>query len=189
MTRPRASRAGAAEAAAVPTFEVRDLRLAYNVRGRDREVLRGVSFSIGRGESYGLVGESGCGKSTVALAAVRFLPRNGRVTGGAIQFEGEDVLAMSSASSAATARTASRWCTRTPGTALNPTLRIDRQLEEALRMRGVDPARARVRSLELLRSVRFTDPDVVLRRYPHQLSGGMQQRVVIAMALATDPAC
>ena len=69
-------------ASAVPTFEVRDLRLAYNVRGRDREVLRGVSFSIGRGESYGLVGESGCGKSTVALAAVRFLARNGRVTAG-----------------------------------------------------------------------------------------------------------
>jgi len=175
------------DAPAVPTFEVRDLALAYKVRGRDRQVLRGVSFSIARGESYGLVGESGCGKSTVALAAVRFLSRNGRVNGGSITFEGEDVLAMSRSRIRKYRSNGVAMVYQNPGTALNPTLRIDRQLDEALRMRGVDRGAARARSLELLHRVRFTDPDVVLRRYPHQLSGGMQQRVVIAMALATDP--
>ncbi|MBJ7369411.1 MAG: ATP-binding cassette domain-containing protein, partial [Ilumatobacteraceae bacterium] len=79
-----------------PTLEFRDLEVAYTVRGIDREVLRKVSFSIAPGEAYGLVGESGCGKSTAAFAAMRYLPRNGKITSGSILFEGQDIVGMSS---------------------------------------------------------------------------------------------
>ena len=79
-----------------PTLEFRDLEVSYTVRGIDREVLRNVSFSIAPGEAYGLVGESGCGKSTAAFAAMRYLPRNGKITGGSILFEGQDIIGMSS---------------------------------------------------------------------------------------------
>ena len=91
---------------AAQALEVSDLELAYRVRGVDRHVLRGVSFSIGRGRSYGLVGESGCGKSTAALGIVRYLPRNGGVTGGRVSHS-------EGAASAIITRTPSRWCTRT----------------------------------------------------------------------------
>ena len=77
-----------------PTLELRDLKVAYRVRGIDREVLRGISLSIQPGEAYGLVGESGCGKSTAAFAAMRYLPRNGSITGGSIHFEGKDITAL-----------------------------------------------------------------------------------------------
>ena len=101
--------------ASTSALDVSELELVYRVRGVDRPVLRGVSFTIGRGLSYGLVGESGCGKSTAALGIVRYLPRNGRVTGGSISVAGRDVLALGRPrASASTTRGPSRWSTRTP---------------------------------------------------------------------------
>ena len=95
-------------------LDVEDLRLAYRVRGIDRPVLRGVSLTIERGRSYGLVGESGCGKSTVALALVRYLPRNGRVTGGTVHVGGATRSRFGAVRSGSTTRGRCRWSTRTP---------------------------------------------------------------------------
>ena len=112
---------------------VTDLELAYKVRGIDRPVLRGVSFDIEPGRSYGLVGESGCGKSTAALGIVRYLPRNGRITGGSITVAGRDVLALSRAGLRDYhARTVS-MVYQNPGSALNPTIRVGEQVAEVFR--------------------------------------------------------
>ncbi len=179
------SRAGAAAAAAL---EVSDLELVYTVRGIDRPVLRGVSFSIEPGRSYGLVGESGCGKSTAALGIVRYLPRNGRVTSGSVSVAGRDVLALGGKTLRDYhARTVS-MVYQNPGSALNPGMRVGPQVAEAFTVLGVPRGEARERAREALSRVQIADPASVLGRYPHQLSGGMQQRVVIAMALAKDPA-
>ena len=169
-------------------LEVSDLDLVYRVRGVDRAVLRGVAFTIERGRSYGLVGESGCGKSTVALGIVRYLPRNGRISGGAITVAGKDVLALGRRGLRDYhARTVS-MVYQNPGSALNPSLRIGAQVAEAFTVLGVPQKEAAERSQAALARVQIADPSSVLSRYPHQLSGGMQQRVVIAMALAKDPA-
>ncbi len=103
-----------AAATPAPALELEELDVAYAVRGVERAVLRGVSFSVGAGEAYGLVGESGCGKSTTALAVVRYLPRNGRVRGGSIRVAGSDVLGLSREQlRQLRARSGSRWSTRT----------------------------------------------------------------------------
>jgi peptide/nickel transport system ATP-binding protein len=168
-------------------LEVSDLELVYRVRGIDRRVLRGVSFAIERGRSYGLVGESGCGKSTAALGIVRYLPRNGRITGGDVSVAGRDVLALGGRELRDYhARTVS-MVYQNPGSALNPSLKIGTQVAEAFTVLGL-PGEAAERARDALVRVQIADPSSVLGRYPHQLSGGMQQRVVIAMALAKDPA-
>ncbi|MFM2183784.1 MAG: hypothetical protein RJB61_2078 [Actinomycetota bacterium] len=166
---------------------VSDLEVVYRVRGVDREVLRGVTFSIAPGEAYGLVGESGCGKSTTAYAAMRYLPSNGRIVGGQVLVSGNDVTAMSEDRLRQFRATEASMVYQDPAQALNPTLRVGRQLIESFRLLGQDKEQARVSALEALRRVRIADPDRVMDRYPFQLSGGMQQRVVIAMALASDP--
>jgi peptide/nickel transport system ATP-binding protein len=168
-------------------LEVQDLELAYRVRGVERPVLRGVSFAIEAGHSYGLVGESGCGKSTVALAIVRYLPRNGRVTRGTISVAGRDALALDRRDLRSYhARTVS-MVYQNPGAALNPSLRVGYQVAEAFTVLGSARGEAREQARQALAKVQIADPESVMSRYPHQLSGGMQQRVVIAMALATDP--
>ena len=170
-----------------PALEVADLELAYRVRGVDRRVLRGVSFAIERGRSYGLVGESGCGKSTVALGIVRYLPRNGRVTGGHITVAGEDVLALRGGALRDYHARIVSMVYQNPGAALNPSMRVGAQVTEAFTAHNVPGGEASDRALEALRTVQIADPGSVMVRYPHQLSGGMQQRVVIAMALAKNP--
>jgi len=171
-----------------PVLDVANLEVAYRVRGVDRPVLRGVSMTVDRGESYGLVGESGCGKSTAALAVVRYLPRNGKVQGGSVAVAGRDVLALRGRELRGyQARTVS-MVYQNPGTALNPALRVGSQVVEALTVLGAARGEARERAHEALARVQIADPAMVMHRYPHQLSGGMQQRVVIAMALAKDPA-
>ena len=176
------------EAASDAALELRDLDVAYRVRGQDRQVLRELSLRVERGESYGLVGESGCGKSTAALAAVRYLPRNGRVRTGTVLVDGRNVWTLGQRELRQFRANAVSMVYQNPGTALNPSLRVGRQLAEVFTVRGANRDEARTRSLEMLRTVQIADPDSVLGRYPHHLSGGMQQRVVIAMALAKDPA-
>jgi peptide/nickel transport system ATP-binding protein len=174
-------------AAAPDALAVRDLDLAYRVRGRDRQVLRSVSFRIGRGESYGLVGESGCGKSTVALAAVRYLPRNGRVRGGRILVDDRDLMSLGEGDLRHLRANTVSMVYQDPGRALNPSLRIGQQMSEIFRFKGIAKAESLDRSAAMLGRVRIADPRPVLDRYPHQLSGGMQQRVAIAMALSINP--
>ncbi len=164
------------------------LTVTYRMRGRDREVLQDVSFRVRRGEAYGLVGESGCGKSTVAMAALRYLPRNGKVKAGKVIIAGEDVQKLNADALRAMRANAISMVYQDPGRALNPSLTIARQVSEAFEATGVAREEALQRTLEMLRRVRIAAPERVMDSYPHQLSGGMQQRVVIAMALASNPA-
>jgi peptide/nickel transport system ATP-binding protein len=173
--------------ASVNALDVVDLDVAYRVRARDRQVLRGVSFSIAKGESYGLVGESGCGKSTVAFTIVRYLARNGRIRNGRVLIEGRDLLTLSKAELREMRSRSVSMVYQDPGRALNPSIRVGRQLAEAFELLGARRKEARERAEAMLRKVQIADPGSVMDRYPHQLSGGMQQRVVIAMALAPDP--
>jgi peptide/nickel transport system ATP-binding protein len=179
----------AAQAPAVTdALVVDELDIAYRVRGDERSAVRGVSFRIGRGESFGLVGESGCGKSTIALALVDYLPRNGLVTGGSVTIDGRDSRQMSSSElRRQRARTVS-MVYQDPSRALNPSIRVGRQVAEVFEVAGTGRKEALERVEQALVRVRISDPGGVMRRYPHQLSGGMQQRVVIAMALAVEPA-
>jgi peptide/nickel transport system ATP-binding protein len=161
--------------------------VTYQVRGQDRLALRDVSFSIERGESYGLVGESGSGKSTAALALVRYLPSNGRVSNGTISINGLDPLSMGQAALRdLRARTVS-MVYQEPGRALNPSLRVGRQIAEVFEIAGQSSGDATASAEEMLRKVQISDPGRVMQRYPHELSGGMAQRAVIAMALAVSP--
>jgi peptide/nickel transport system ATP-binding protein len=169
------------------TLEVSHLDVTYRVRGTDRPALRDVSFRIGRQESFGLVGESGCGKSTTALVITRYLPRNGRLSGGSITVNGRDIASMDkSALRQYRARTVS-MVYQEPGRALNPSLRVGNQVAEVYEIAGMKRSDALARSEEMLRVVQIADPGRVLRSYPHQLSGGMLQRVMVAMALASEP--
>jgi peptide/nickel transport system ATP-binding protein len=170
-----------------PAIQLEDLEVVYRVRGLDRNVLRGVSLTIGRGDSYGLVGESGCGKTTAAFAIMRALPRNGRVVSGSIRVDGEDLLGMGQAGVRKLRATTLSMVYQNPAAALNPTIRVGAQVGEVFELMGVDKKDALERARLILAKVQISDPVRVMRRYPHQLSGGMQQRVVIAMALAKDP--
>jgi peptide/nickel transport system ATP-binding protein len=169
------------------TLAVEGLEVAYTVRGIDRAVLRGVSFSIAPGEAYGLVGESGCGKSTTAYAALRYLPRNGKITAGRVLVGGRDVTNMSERELQEFRARDASMVYQDPAQAMNPSLRIGRQLIESFTLLGQSKDEAAKSALNALTKVRIADPTSVMERYPFQLSGGMQQRVVIAMALACNP--
>ncbi|HEX9063596.1 MAG TPA: ABC transporter ATP-binding protein [Streptosporangiaceae bacterium] len=182
-----AAASAASGPAAAPTLDVRNLGVTYRVRGQDRAAIRDVSFQIGPRESYGLVGESGSGKSTVALALTRYLPRNGFVSGGSISIAGQDPLTLSGAAlRSLRARTVS-MVYQEPGRALNPSIKAGRQIAEVFEIAGLDRTTSADRAQDMLRKVQIPDPGQVMDRYPHQLSGGMAQRVVIAMALAAEP--
>ncbi len=171
----------------IPTLELRNLEVSYTVRGIDRQVLHDISFSIAPGEAYGLVGESGCGKSTAAFAAMRYLPRNGKITNGSILFEGKDIVDINDDEVSKLRRSAISMVYQNPSTALNPTIRIGKQIAEVFELNGVSKSDAIARAHVALEQVQISDPAQVMRRYVHQLSGGMAQRVVIAMALASNP--
>jgi peptide/nickel transport system ATP-binding protein len=171
----------------VPTLQFDEVEVAYTVRGIDRPVLRNVSFSVMPGEAYGLVGESGCGKSTAAYAALRYLPRNGKITGGHINFEGRDLVSMSNEEVRSLRSVAMSMVYQSPIAALNPSLRVGGQIAEVFSLGGASKADAQSLVAEALAKVQIADVSKVMQRYPHELSGGMAQRVVIAMALATNP--
>jgi peptide/nickel transport system ATP-binding protein len=173
--------------ATTAALSVENLEVAYTVRGVDRAVLRGVSFEVAPGEAYGLVGESGCGKSTTAYAALRYLPRNGKIVSGRVLVNGDDVTGMSNSQLQHFRAREASMVYQDPAQAMNPSLKIGRQLIESYTLLGRSKADAEKEALEALRRVRIADPTRVMDRYPFQLSGGMQQRVVIAMALACDP--
>jgi peptide/nickel transport system ATP-binding protein len=186
-TLPEGPVGGTTETMAPDALTVENIDITYRVRGRDLTTVRDVSFRIGRGESYGLVGESGSGKSTIALAVVRYLARNGRVSKGRIAIDGRDVLAMRGDELRKLRANTVSMVYQEPGRALNPTIKVGRQVAEVFEIAGVGRAQALDRSREMLEKVRIADPASVMGRYPHQLSGGMLQRVVIAMALASEP--
>jgi peptide/nickel transport system ATP-binding protein len=166
-----------------------DVDVTYRVAGRDRRVLRGLSLSIAPGEAYGLVGESGSGKSTAAFAAVRYLARGGRVSQGRILIDGQDVTAQSPRALLHLRSHKVAMVYQDPARALNPSMRIGQQVAEAFEAaEGLTGKPALDRARDMLARVRIADPERVAVAYPHQLSGGMQQRVVIAMALSINPA-
>jgi peptide/nickel transport system ATP-binding protein len=172
-----------------PLLELRDVRISYFGRAGESVVIPGLSFALGAGEALGLVGESGCGKSTVALAIVRYLGRAGRVVGGRILFEGDDLAALDEDALRAIRGRRIAMVYQDPMASLNPVMPIGRQLMEVPMLHeGVGAAEARARALRMLREVNLPDPEAVLERFPHQLSGGQQQRIVIAMALIAEPA-
>ncbi|NCC31884.1 MAG: ABC transporter ATP-binding protein, partial [Chloroflexia bacterium] len=172
-----------------PVLQIKDLHVAYHQHGRWVNVVHGVSLTIRPGETFGLVGESGCGKSTTALAIMNYLGRNGRISGGQVLVQGQDVGTLSADELRRLRGRRIGMVYQNPMAALNPSLRIDVQVMELVRLHEeVDEAAARQRALAMLERVHMPDPEAIMRRYPHQLSGGMQQRVVIAMALITNPA-
>ena len=170
-----------------PLVEVDSLAVTfYTPRGASRAV-RDASLTIHRGEVLGLVGESGCGKSTTAFAIMGYLPGTARVD-GSILFEGEDITHIPPSELRRLRGNRIAMVYQDPATSLNPTMRVGPQIEEVLREHlGMSPTDASRRTAELFESVGLADPGRIGRRYPHQLSGGMQQRVVIAMALACSP--
>ncbi len=166
-----------------PVLKVQDLAVAYKVRGGEIEAVQNVSFEIGRGESYGIVGESGCGKSTMAWAVLNFLGANGYVKRGQIFFQGQNLVGKSSEELRQLRGDQIAMVYQDPMQALNPSMRLGDQLTEVLMVhRGMGKEAATRRCLEMLEKVHMPDAAEVMRRYPHQISGGQQQRVVIAMA-------
>jgi peptide/nickel transport system ATP-binding protein len=170
-----------------PLLEVKNLSVTfYTPRGTVRAV-RDASLTVRRGEVVGIVGESGCGKSTVAFAALGYLPGTA-VVEGSVRFEGQDISELSEPELRDLRGGRVAMVYQDPATSLNPTMRVGPQLGEVLREHlNLSQHDAQQRTLELFESVGLSDPERVVRSYPHELSGGMQQRVVIAMALACEP--
>ncbi len=166
------------------TIEVCGLHIAFGAA----EIVCGVDLAIGRGEAVGLVGESGSGKSMTALAIMRLLPRGARVTAGDIRFEGRSLLKLSSREMSLVRGRDVAMIFQDPLTALNPAFTVGRQLADAVRAHQALPRRAALdRAAELLQLVGITSPQARLAAYPHEFSGGMRQRVAIAMAVACQP--
>jgi peptide/nickel transport system ATP-binding protein len=169
-------------------LEVGNLSVSYETRKGEVPAVHDVSFNAQRGETVGLVGESGCGKSTVAFSIVDFLGTNGRIKGGCIRFQGTNLIGLSPDKLRQLRGDRMTMVYQDPMQALNPSLRISEQLTEALIVHQQMTMKQALRqSTEMLKRVHMPDPANVMNRYPHQISGGQQQRVVIAMALLNNP--
>ncbi len=170
-------------------LKVEDVAVAYKVRGGEIEAVQNVSFDIRRGESFGIVGESGCGKSTMAWAIVNFLGANGYVKRGSIKFQGQELVGKSGEELRQLRGDQIAMVFQDPMQALNPSMTLGDQMKEVLTVhRGIGDKEAAKRCVEMLERVYMPDAANVMKRYPHQISGGQQQRVVIAMALLNNPA-
>jgi oligopeptide/dipeptide ABC transporter ATP-binding protein len=172
-----------------PLLEIRDLKTYFDTREGTVRAVDGVSLSIGRGDTLGVVGESGCGKTVLSLSIMRLVPvPPGRYAGGRILFEGRDLLALGEKQMRDIRGKDISMIFQEPMTALNPVLSVGDQIGEVFRVhRGMSRKEALREALEMLRLVRIPSPEERLSDYPHQLSGGMRQRVMIAMALACRP--
>jgi peptide/nickel transport system ATP-binding protein len=171
-----------------PVLSVSDLHVAIGTGRRATPILRGVNLSVPAGKVLGLVGESGGGKTMVGKAITDLLPQTARITGGSVRFRGRDLGTMPETARRQLLGVNISMILQQPSSALNPVLRIEAQMTEFLQRRiGLDRAAARHRALELLGSVQIRAPERVLRQYPHELSGGMCQRIVIAIAFAGKP--
>ncbi|MBR0642947.1 ABC transporter ATP-binding protein [Plastoroseomonas hellenica] len=172
-----------------PVLEVEDLRTVFLTDAGVVRAVDGVSFRVGAGETLGIVGESGSGKSVTALSLLRLLDEQARIVGGTIRFKGQDVLAMRPAELRAWRGDQAAMVFQDPMTGLNPVLRILRQVTEHIVSHGrMPPAAARQRGVDLLRRMGVATPERAAASYPHQFSGGMRQRVMLAIGVANDPA-
>lgn len=167
-------------------LKIRDLSVI--LRGTNHRLLRGVSLDVGATEVMGLVGESGAGKSMIGKAVLGILPRSARIVGGSIELDGVDLLTLPPRQRRHLIGQKAALIPQDPLTALNPARRIGPQISDRLvDILGWEKARARARAEEILHDVHIPQPDRVLRAYPHELSGGMRQRVLIASAFAAEP--
>jgi peptide/nickel transport system ATP-binding protein len=188
----RASRGAydpAVTATTTPLLEIDALRTHFHTRDGTVRAVDGVSFSVYPGETLAVVGESGCGKSVTALSILRLIASPpGRTTAQKLRFEGLDLLTLPEAGMRKVRGNAISMIFQEPMTSLNPVLTIGRQIGETLTLhRGLSASNAAARAIEMLKLVGISEPERRVSQYPHQLSGGMRQRVMIAMALACDP--
>jgi peptide/nickel transport system ATP-binding protein len=187
-TIPAQAPPGDAAMAPRPVFEIEGLHIDYTTEGGVLHAVRDVSLTVNEHESFGLVGESGSGKSTLAMGSIRYLASNGKVTDGSVRLNGVELLGLSPKELRALWGSSIGVVYQSPLSALNPSIVIGKQLAEVARQHlGMDRSAASARVIEMLTKVAMPDPEAVVKRYPHQLSGGMLQRCVIAMALMTDP--
>jgi len=185
------AKTSAADAApGAPVLSVRDLRTQFHTSDGVVRAVDGVSFDVGRGETLCVVGESGCGKSVTALSVMRLIPADaGRIAGGTITFDGTELTGLSEAEMRRIRGNRISMIFQEPMTSLNPVFTVGEQIAESLRIhQGLTGAQAEARAIEMLELVRIADPKRRAGEYPHQLSGGMRQRVMIAIALACNPA-
>jgi len=191
MNRPFLSPGGAThgKAAAELVLEVEGLQTYFYTRAGLVKAVDGVSFSLRRGETLAIVGESGCGKSVTALSLMRLVADPpGRIVGGAVRLDGLDLLGLDAAAMRQVRGKEVSMIFQEPMTSLNPVMTIGRQIREALMLHGAGSRQAaQARALEMLQLVGIPEPAQRLKEYPHQLSGGMRQRAMIAMALACNP--
>jgi len=172
-----------------PLLEVEDLRVLFRTDHGPARAVDGVSFGLAAGETLGVVGESGCGKSVTALATMGLLPLDSAQVGGRIAFEGRDLLSLDARSMADLRGNRLAMIFQEPMTSLNPAFTVGSQLAEVLvRHRGATARQAREQVLQMLRHVRIPAPEKRIDEFPHRMSGGMRQRVMIAMALLCQPA-
>jgi oligopeptide transport system ATP-binding protein len=174
----------------MPLLEVRDLKTQFFTQDGVVKAVDGVSFYVDEGETLGIVGESGCGKSVSVLSVMRLIPQPpGKIVGGEVLFDGQDLVTMSDDEIRRVRGNKIAMVFQDPMTSLNPVLTIGRQIEEALELHmDMNKNEARKRTAELLSMVGIPEAEARLDDYPHQFSGGMRQRAMIAMALACNPA-
>lgn len=171
-----------------PLLDIQNLKTVFSTAKGKIRAVDGVSLSLNAGETVGVVGESGCGKTMLALSVMRLIPANGRTAQGRVLFDGADLLALPEQKMREKRGRDIAMIFQEPMTSLNPVLRVGDQIEEAIRLHLHLPSgRARQMSIEMLSEVGISSPEKRVRDYPHQLSGGMRQRVMIAMAMSCRP--
>jgi ABC-type dipeptide/oligopeptide/nickel transport system ATPase component len=172
----------------IPLLDVQNLRTVFDAKPSPVVAVNDVSFQIHKGETLGLVGESGSGKSVTAFSIIRLVQEPGRVLGGKVFFQGKDLLALPEDEMRSIRGAGIGFVFQEPMAALNPVMRVGAHIAEALTVHGLASRHhARARAVELLRAVKIVDPEKRVDDYPHQLSGGMRQRVMMAIALACKP--